>query len=242
MGGSKGCRDSLKPAGVEIHFPVIKTSESMERQIHFVRHGLRVDFEDPGWRDTAANPHDTPLSAKGLRQAEDIARALEGQGIVHIFSSPFLRTLETAHPLAERLGVPLLREPGFSEWLNPAWFQTAPRWMSAEEAAARFSRIDPGHEPLLEPRFPEETESPGVYNRVGMALERLAERFPEGNVAIFAHGSPLGQGIARLLGTLEGIDLHMGSITTIAVSDQGVRLVGSGSSHLRDSDSRLRFH
>jgi broad specificity phosphatase PhoE len=232
----------MKPAAAGIHFPAIEKSESMERQIHFVRHGLRVDFEDPGWRDTAANPNDTPLSAKGLRQSEDVAQALEGQGIVHIFSSPFLRTLETAHPLAERLGVPLLREPGFSEWLNPAWFQTAPRWMSAEEAAARFSRIDPGHEPLLEPSFPEETESPGVYNRVGMALERLAERFPEGNVAVFAHGSPLGQGIARLLGTLEGIDLHMGAITTIAVSDQGIRLVGSGTSHLRDFDSILRFH
>jgi broad specificity phosphatase PhoE len=214
----------------------------MERHFYFVRHGKRVDFENPAWRESAANPHDTPLSETGLRQAEDIATALEGCGIRHIFSSPFLRTLETAHPLAERLGVPLLREPGFSEWLNPAWFETAPRWMPVNEAAARFSRIDPGHEPLLEPCFPEETESPGVYNRVGLVLERLVKRFPDGDVAIFAHGSPLGQGIARLIGTLEGIDLHMGAVTTIALSDQGVRLVHSGSGHLRDADSRLRFH
>jgi hypothetical protein len=61
-------------------------------------------------------------------------------------------------------------------------------------------------------------------------------------VAIFTHGSPLGQGIARLLGTLEGIDLHMGSITTVAVSGGAARLVSSGSGHLRDPDPNLRFH
>ena len=213
-----------------------------ERHFHFVRHGMRADFENPAWRETAANPHDTPLSETGLRQAEDVARALGDRDITHIFSSPFLRTLETANPLAERLDLPLLREPGFSEWLNPAWFQAAPRWLPIEEAADRFPRIDRGHEPLHEPRFPEETESPGVYERVGLALGCLVKRFPEGHVAIFAHGSPLGQGIAKLIGTLEGIDLHMGSITTIAISEQGARLVQSGSAHLRDPDPHLRFH
>lgn len=203
---------------------------------------MRADFENPSWRETAANPHDTPLSETGLRQAEDVARALRDRDIAHIFSSPFLRTLETANPLAELLQLPIRREPGFSEWLNPAWFQAAPRWLPIEEASARFPRIDPGHQALHEPSFPEETESPGVYDRVGRALERLAERFPEGNVAIFAHGSPLGQGIARLIGTLEGIDLHMGAITTIALSEQGARLVHSGSAHLRDPDPHLRFH
>lgn len=216
--------------------------KSKERHLHFVRHGIRADFENPAWRETAANPHDTPLSETGLRQAEDVAKALQGRGIAHIFSSPFLRTLETANPLAEQLDLPLLREPGFSEWLNPAWFQTAPRWLAMEEAVARFPRIDPSHQALHEPSFPEETESPGVYDRVGLALERLVERFPVGHVAIFAHGSPLGQGIARLIGTLEGIDLHMGSITTIALTEQGAWLVQSGSSHLRDPDPHLRFH
>lgn len=221
---------------------MLKTMKQKERHLHFVRHGMRVDFENPAWRETAANPNDTPLSETGLRQAEDVAEALADRDIAHIFSSPFLRTLETAHPLAERLSLPLLREPGFSEWLNPAWFQSPPTWLSLQEAAVRFPRIDPAHTPLHEPSFPEENESPGVFNRVGQVLDELLQRFPEGNVAIFSHGSPTGQGIARLIGTLEGIDLHMAAITTIAISEQGARLVQSGSSHLRDPDPHLRFH
>jgi len=215
---------------------------SQERSLYFVRHGIRADFADPAWRDGADNPDDTPLSEAGYRQAADIAGALRGKGIEHIFSSPFLRALEAAQPLAEASGVAIRREPGFTEWLNPAWFGHAPRWLSLAEAVFRFPRIDGGHEPLHEPSFPEETESPGVYNRVGMVLERLFERFPHGDVAIFAHGSPLGQGIARLIGTLEGVDLHMGAITRLVRKGETWYLGGSGSDHLRDPDPHLRFH
>lgn len=213
-----------------------------EQHLYFVRHGMRVDFENPAWRETAANPHDTPLSPTGLRQAQDIAEALRGEGIDHIFSSPFLRALETAHPLAAELGLPLRIETGLSEWLNPDWFEAPPRWMSPAEAAARFPQVDTGYVAAVHPDFPEPSETEHVYERVGRTLNVLLDRYPEGNFAFFAHGASLAQGIAGLIGGLEGIDLRTAAITHVMVKDGQARLVASGSGHLRDEDSQVRFH
>ena len=48
---------------------------------------------------------DPPLSAEGVLRAEALARTLRDAGITRIHSSDTRRTLETAAPLAERLGI-----------------------------------------------------------------------------------------------------------------------------------------
>lgn len=219
-----------------------KSSKTCERHLYFVRHGMRVDFENPAWRETAANPHDTPLSPTGLRQARDIAEALRFRGIDHIFSSPFLRALETAHPLAAELGLPLRIETGLSEWLNPEWFNSPPRWMSVADAATRFPQVDTGYVTAVHPDFPEPSETEHVYERVGRTLNVILDRYPEGNVVFFAHGASLAQGIAGLIGGLEGVDLRTAAITHVAIADGHARLIDSGSGHLHDEDSQVRFH
>jgi probable phosphoglycerate mutase len=45
------------------------------------------------------------LNVKGREQAEQLAARLAGAGIDRIFSSPLQRALETAAPLAARLGL-----------------------------------------------------------------------------------------------------------------------------------------
>lgn len=59
---------------------------------------------DPGIKD----PRLTPL---GHQQAEAAAEALAGQGIRRIIASPYTRALQTAAPLARRLGLPVLVNP-----------------------------------------------------------------------------------------------------------------------------------
>ena len=46
-----------------------------------------------------------PLSKRGRRQARAVAKALAGEGITRIVSSPFVRCRETVEPLAERVDV-----------------------------------------------------------------------------------------------------------------------------------------
>ncbi len=59
---------------------------------------------DPGIID----PRLTPL---GHEQAAAAAAALAGRGIRHIISSPYTRALQTAAPLAQALGLPVIVNP-----------------------------------------------------------------------------------------------------------------------------------
>ncbi|HMP76868.1 MAG TPA: histidine phosphatase family protein [Kiritimatiellia bacterium] len=216
---------------------------SDDRQsFYFVRHGQREDFVDPGWKVRAARPHDPPLSTLGHRQASDVARALRGQGITALYSSPFLRTLQTAAPVAEALDLPIRLEPAFSEWLNPDWFTQAPDLPDATAARPQFPRVDLRHEPLRHARFPEAAESREVWDRVGHALREIVRRTPGEHVAIVTHGSPLGQAFGFLIPRTEGVHYEVAAITRIDRAGDAFRLVHSGIGHLREADISLRFH
>jgi broad specificity phosphatase PhoE len=56
-----------------------------------------------------------PLSKAGRAQARAVAKALAGDGITRIVSSPFVRCRETVEPLARRTGVPLELSEALSE-------------------------------------------------------------------------------------------------------------------------------
>ncbi len=59
---------------------------------------------DPGIVD----PRLTPL---GHEQAERAAEALAGEGLKRIIASPYTRALQTAAPIAQRLGLPVFINP-----------------------------------------------------------------------------------------------------------------------------------
>jgi broad specificity phosphatase PhoE len=212
------------------------------QSFYFVRHGQREDFDDPNWKARAERPHDPPLSATGFRQAEDVARALTGKGITALYSSPFLRALQTAAPVAEALDLPIRVEPSFCEWLNPAWFDRVPDLPEARAAQRQFPRVDADYPPIGPAVFPEIAESREVWERVGHALREIIRRTPRENVVIVAHGSPLGQAFGFLIPQVPGVHLEVASITRVDRQGGHFRLVHSGLDHLRDPNSSLRFH
>ncbi len=54
---------------------------------------------------------DPRLTELGHAQAQDAAEQLRGQGIERIIVSPYTRALQTAHPVAAALGVPVVIDP-----------------------------------------------------------------------------------------------------------------------------------
>lgn len=87
-------------------------------KIYFVRHGesLANTLHVISNRNL---PH--PLTEKGRAQADQVAAALKGHPIGHIYTSPVPRAVETAHVHAEVLGVPFevtdaLREYDLGEY------------------------------------------------------------------------------------------------------------------------------
>jgi broad specificity phosphatase PhoE len=85
--------------------------------IELVRHG-ETDWN----RENRFQGHaDPPLNAVGMRQAEELARALDVDGLVAAYSSPLRRALETARILARALGLEVtpsepLREVDVGSW------------------------------------------------------------------------------------------------------------------------------
>ena len=75
--------------------------EQEETLVFLVRHAERAD---DGGMASEEDPH---LSAEGRGRAEVLARLLKDAGLTHIHSSDYLRTRETAAPLAAATGLPV---------------------------------------------------------------------------------------------------------------------------------------
>src|ERR1700746_1518412 len=89
--------------------------------ILLVRHG-----ETDGNAARVLQRPDVPLNARGMRQAEQLARRLSAHGFVHILCSDLLRARMTAAPIAALSGVtveenPLLQERNFGDLRGTAY-------------------------------------------------------------------------------------------------------------------------
>ncbi len=73
---------------------------------------------------------DVPLNARGIRQAEQLARRLTDHGFVHILCSDLVRARMTAAPIAALSGIaieenPLLAERNFGDLRGTPWADLA---------------------------------------------------------------------------------------------------------------------
>ncbi len=173
------------------------------RNIYIARHGNRVDFVDPDWSRTAKRPHDPHLSPDGVEQAKRLGRRLLKESVDHIFSSPFLRAVETAHYISSELKLPVKIEHGLSEWLNDEWFAERPICLSSLSLARTFQCVDTTYSSLVSPRYPETWDDALV--RAAITARLLAERYP-GNLLFVGHGHSVLGATQGLVG--ENIDLN----------------------------------
>ncbi len=166
--------------------------------IWLIRHAHRLDFVRPEWFDTAIYPYDPPLSPLGLSQAIDLAEQLSQLPIERIFTSPFLRTIQTADPLARRLQIPIQLEWGLSEWLCADWTRSFPITTPLAQLKEDYHSIDFAYDSLVIPSYPETLEE--LSSRMTMLSLELIQTNPEHNILIIAHkGSTLGM-VAALTG------------------------------------------
>ena len=56
-----------------------------------------------------------PLTKKGKRQAQALAEQLSGRGIEAVYTSPYLRCVQTVEPLAEAIGAKVRTHDGLAE-------------------------------------------------------------------------------------------------------------------------------
>ncbi|TDH62588.1 histidine phosphatase family protein [Dankookia rubra] len=94
---------------------------------------------------------DAPLTPLGHAQAEAAAAALAGASIHRILSSPYTRALQTAAPIARRLGLPVTVTPGIRERYSASCDIGMPRLQLALAwPALDFSAVDEVWWPAIE--------------------------------------------------------------------------------------------
>lgn len=139
---------------------------------------------------------DPPLAPEGREQAERVADRLVDQRIDAIYVTTLCRTVQTAAPLAARIGLepvvePDLREVFLGEWESGLFRQ---RVAEMDPIAIRMfteERWDliPGGEPADE-----------FSGRVERGLARIVAAHPDQRVAVFAHGGVIGEAVRQAVG------------------------------------------
>ncbi|WP_336488769.1 histidine phosphatase family protein [Methylobacterium nigriterrae] len=159
------------------------------------------------------------LGAQGRAEAAALAARLAASGAALVLSSPLERAVETAEPIAARLGQPLgiapeLDEIAFGDWTGRRFADLAddPAWRRWNEA--RATARPPGGESMAE-----------AQGRVLGLLERLS-----GTCVLVSHRDVIRSVLVRVLGlSLDAYDriaVDPGSLSLIEFWPGGGRLVG----------------
>jgi broad specificity phosphatase PhoE len=149
-----------------------------------IRHAHRLDFIQPQWFETADYPYDPPLSALGWQQSMELAPKLLHLPIERIYTSPYLRTLQTAYPLGRGLGLKLCIEKGLREWLHPEWSPHLPKTLPLAEKILQVPTIDLEYAGIFNPQYPETLAAVNIRSQ--MVVEKLIGQHNK-CMAIVAH-------------------------------------------------------
>lgn len=185
-------------------------------ELVLVRHGESEAYLDGNPFELAGGHGDPPLSEQGIAQARRVAGRLRGESIDAIYVTTLRRTVQTAAPLAEQLGLGLLLEPGLREVHLGDW------------EGGLFRKMVAGNHPIAQRMFAEERwdvipgaePSAAFACRVRDAIERLAARHPGQRVAAFTHGGVIGQALSLASGSrpFAFIGADNGSISRLVIT------------------------
>jgi broad specificity phosphatase PhoE len=180
--------------------------------LHFVRHG-ETDWNREG---RIQGGTDVPLSAAGREQARELAVSLAERPIGAIYASDLRRAVETAEPLAARLGLPILTTPALRErdfGANEGRMAAEVAAEYGKEVGTRWLHPDerhPGGESMRE-----------VFERVAAFLDELLEDSPPDEIALVTSGGPIRVGTAHLarepIETIVWRSVDNCSVTTVEV-------------------------
>jgi probable phosphoglycerate mutase len=132
---------------------------------------------------------DPDLAPEGRVQAERAADRLSVAKIDHIYVTTLRRTVQTAAPLVDRLGITAKVEPELREVYLGQWEGGLFRQMVAENG-------DIAQRLWTEQRWdviPDAEPADAFAARVRGAIERLAAAHRDETVAVFTHGGVIGQ-------------------------------------------------
>lgn len=207
--------------------------------VWIARHGNRLDFVNPEWFNLAERRYDPPLSEDGFIQAQQLARRLQSERISHIFSSPFLRAIQTAYPVAEALDLSIKIEAGLGEWHNGEWMSAYPEIHPRDFLEPTYPRIDWRYVSRVIPQYPENEDT--LMLRTAETARQLVAEF-SGNILLVGHGASVLGSATGLVGSNPKITASLCCLVKLVRESDRWRMELNGdTSHLSETESQIRL-
>jgi len=170
----------------------------MADRIWVIRHGDRYDFDigKPAWELLAQTLNDPVLSDLGKQQATQMALAIKTASgeklLTRVLTSPFIRCIQTADPLAGQFDTELQIDNSLFEVVY-----TTEEFPALTNRAHYYPRVSLKY--ISEPRpAVDETFPQGAMDRYGMAAQVLAKKFPGETIAMVTHAAGVSAIVASL--------------------------------------------
>jgi 2,3-bisphosphoglycerate-dependent phosphoglycerate mutase len=191
-------------------------------QLILIRHAL------PARQVSTSGPADPGLTEVGHAQAQHLAEYFSSEPLQAIYSSPMLRAIETAKPLAAAQGLELLYEDGVAEF-----DRNASTYVPIEELRA-------ANDPRWREMAQEDPADAAEFRSTVVAsIEGIIAKHVEDKVAVVCHAGVIGTYMAHVLGiNMTGRSFfapNYTSINRVMASRKGGRSVFTlnETSHLR---------
>lgn len=156
-----------------------------------VRHGETSANLEGVWHGST----DTPLTERGLRQAELVAKHLATRAptAAVLYASDLQRARDTARAIERATGLPLRLDPTLREYHLGSWEGKSYQELHQEHRLWHHMKADPDF-------APHGGESPRqVTDRFTSALRRIAAEHPGERVIVVSHGGALAMALGALL-------------------------------------------
>ena len=190
----------------------------MTVKLYFLRHGETTYSQQGGYCGNL----DPELTENGLKMAEQFAQSYQNLPWTAVFISPMKRTIATANPLCDVVGLEMqfregLKEIAYGEWegklpqtVNENYHDDYVRWLT-----------DPGW------NAPTGGEKGiDIARRSSQVIQEIEERYPSGNILIVSHKATIRIMLCELLGIDIGrfrdrIAMPTGAVSIVELSSRG---------------------
>jgi broad specificity phosphatase PhoE len=193
-------------------------------QLLLIRHALPLRSE-PG------QGSDPDLSADGIKQAKRLPDALARFPITRLVSSPQRRSVQTAQPVADALGLTVDTDDRLAEY-DRDMAHYIPVEQIAAEYPEQLARLAQGH-------LPSGVDEKAFLDRINSGIRAIAEAGGhEDTVAVFTHGGVINGLIHTIMGTAKilCVNVDYAGITRLLHSREGALYVAAvnGTEHVWD--------
>ena len=204
-------------------------------EIIIIRHG------ETEWNKTGRfqGHSDVPLSEEGRAQAEALGKNLVVDHVDAIYASDLTRAMETAAPLAERFGLPVIPDPQLRELNFGAWEGRNFNDVNAENPDAMKNFYNDPEQANI----PDSENFTDFQRRVAGRVREIAAQERGKRIVIVSHGASIRILLANLLSIPIRSIWHLSQLNTavnkIRFEDDGFAIVTlmNDTSHLRAGDA-----